>query len=91
MCIRDSTKCMFCALCVEPCPVDCIFMGSNFDLSCYSRDGCIVDYARLPLETAWGKSTLNPTAVAESKVLHEPVWVKGEPRPFEFAGEEAKA
>ena len=87
----DYTKCMFCALCVEPCPVDCIFMGSNFDLSCYSRDGCIVDYARLPLETAWGKSTLNPTAVAESKVLHEPVWVKGEPSPFEFAGEEAKA
>ena len=42
----DYTKCMFCALCVEPCPVDCIFMGSNFDLSCYSRDGCIVDYAR---------------------------------------------
>ena len=81
---------MFCALCVDPCPVDCIFMGSNFDLSCYSRDGCIVDYARLPLETAWGKSTLNPTAVAESKVLHEPVWVKGEPSPFEFSGEEAK-
>ena len=81
---------MFCALCVEPCPVDCIFMGSHFALSCYSRDGCIVAYARLPLETAWGKSTLNPTAVAESKVLHEPVWVKGEPSPFEFAGEEAK-
>jgi len=81
----DYTKCMFCALCVEPCPVDCIFMGSNHDLSCYSRDGCIVDYAKLPLELAWGKATLNPTAVAESKVLHEPVWVKGEESPFEFA------
>lgn len=78
----DYTKCMFCALCVEPCPVDCIFMGSNFDLSCYSRDGCIVDYAKLPLQTAWGRTTLNPTAVAESKVLYEPVWVKGEPSPF---------
>ena len=22
----DYTKCMFCALCVEPCPVDCITM-----------------------------------------------------------------
>lgn len=79
----DYTKCMFCALCVEPCPVDCIFMGSNFDLSCYSRDGCIVDYAKLPLEVAWGQTTLNPTAVAESKALYEPVWVKGEPSPFE--------
>jgi NADH-quinone oxidoreductase subunit I len=80
----DYTKCMFCALCVEPCPVDCIFMGSNHDLSCYSRDGCIVDYAKVPLEVAWGQATLNPTAVAESKVLYEPVWVKGESSPFQF-------
>ena len=49
---------------------------------------CIVDYAKLPLEVAWGQATLNPTAVAESKVLYEPVWVKGEPSPFEFATEE---
>ena len=83
----DYTKCMFCALCVEPCPVDCIFMGSNYDLSCYSRDGCIVDYAKLPLQVAWGRATLNPTAVAESKVLYEPVWVKGEPSPFEVPAE----
>ncbi|VAX39770.1 NADH-ubiquinone oxidoreductase chain I [hydrothermal vent metagenome] len=80
----DYSKCMFCALCVEPCPVDCIFMGSNFDLSCYSRDGCIVDYAKLPLQVSWGQATLNPTAVAASKVLYEPVWVKGEESPFEF-------
>jgi NADH-quinone oxidoreductase subunit I len=84
----DYTKCMFCALCVEPCPVDCIFMGSNFDLSCYSRDGCIVDYAKLPLEIAWGNTTLNPTAVSESKVLHQPVWVKGEPSPYDFEAAE---
>ena len=63
-------------------------MGSNHDLSCYSRDGCIVDYAKLPLEVSWGQSTLNPTAVSESKVLYEPVWVKGEPSPFEFSTEE---
>lgn len=31
-------------------------MGSNYDLSCYSRDGCIVDYAKLPLEVAWGQA-----------------------------------
>ena len=52
----DYTKCMFCALCVEPCPVDCIFMGATHDLSCYSRDGCIVDFARLPVDVAWGTS-----------------------------------
>jgi NADH-quinone oxidoreductase subunit I len=69
----DYSKCMFCALCVEPCPVDCIFMGATHDLSCYSRDGCIVDYSRLPVEIAWGRATLNPEAVAKSKVITEPV------------------
>lgn len=69
----DYTKCMFCALCTESCPVDCIFMGSTYDLSCYSRDGCIVDFARLPLEVAWGKATLNPTAVARSARITKPV------------------
>ena len=60
----DYTKCMFCALCVDPCPVDCIFMGSTYDQSCFSRDGCIVDFAKLPVEVAWGQATLNPVAVA---------------------------
>ncbi|MFO0789874.1 MAG: 4Fe-4S binding protein [Pirellulales bacterium] len=69
----DYSKCMFCALCVEPCPVDCIFMGATHDLSCYSRDGCIVDFSRLPLDVAWGRASLNPTAVADSKVITEPV------------------
>ncbi len=79
----DYTKCMFCALCVDPCPVDCIFMGSTYDLSGYTRDACLVDFAKLPLEIAWGRATLNPTAVAASKIITEPVWVKGEPNPFE--------
>jgi len=78
----DYTKCMFCALCVEPCPVDCIFMGSTLDLSSYSRDGAIVDFSRLPLEVAWGKATLNPTAVAVSKSNREvvdPGWTRERP------------
>ena len=69
----NYSKCMFCALCVEPCPVDCIFMGASHDLSCYSRDGCLVDFARLPVDVAWGRASLNPTAVAASKVLIDPV------------------
>ncbi len=71
--VIDYTKCMFCALCTENCPVDCIFMGSVYDLSTYSRDGCLVDFARLPVEIAWGRSTLNPTAVSESKAIRDPV------------------
>ena len=87
----DYTKCMFCALCVDPCPVDCIFMGSNYDISCYSRDGCVVDYARLPLEVAWGQASLNPTAIAASKLTVEPVWTKPpDPPPAEKAAAAAK-
>lgn len=71
--IVDYTKCMFCAYCTENCPVDSIFMGSTYDLSCYSRDGCLVDFATLPLEVAWGRAKLNPTAVAMSKMVLEPV------------------
>ncbi|OWK38453.1 4Fe-4S binding protein [Fimbriiglobus ruber] len=72
----DYTKCMFCALCVDPCPADCIFMGSTYDISCYTRDGCVVDYAKLPLDVAWGPDTLNPTVVHESKKVSLPVWTK---------------
>jgi len=71
--VIDYGKCLFCALCVEPCPVDCIFMGSSHDLSCYSRDGCRVDFSRLPLEIAWGKATLEPLAVVQSKSVLHPV------------------
>jgi NADH-quinone oxidoreductase subunit I len=51
-------------------------MGSNFDLSTFGRDGCVVDYAKLPLEIAWGQATLNPTVVMESKRVSLPVWTK---------------
>jgi len=68
----DYTKCMFCALCTESCPKDCLLMGSSHDLGCYSRDGCIVDFARLPSEVAWGRSTLDPTVVALSKLAVSP-------------------
>ncbi|HMO35790.1 MAG TPA: hypothetical protein PKA06_07095 [Gemmatales bacterium] len=51
-------------------------MGSNHDISCYSRDGLIVDFAKLPLEVAWGQSALSPVAIAESKRQTRPVWVK---------------
>ena len=74
--VIDYTKCMFCSLCVDPCPVDCLYMGSTYDLSTYTRDNCLVDYAKLPLEVAWGPATLSPTAVHESKKVSLPVWSK---------------
>lgn len=46
----DYSKCLFCALCTEPCPTDCIHMGKLHDLSCYSREDVVVDFARLDKE-----------------------------------------
>lgn len=71
--VIDYTKCMFCAMCTESCPVDCIFMGSSYDLSSYSRDGCLVDFSRIPPEIAWSRSGLNPAVVSWSKLLTQPV------------------
>ena len=43
----DYQKCMFCALCTEPCPTECIHMGKNHDLSAYSRNEMVVEFAEL--------------------------------------------
>jgi NADH-quinone oxidoreductase subunit I len=43
----DYSKCLFCALCTEPCPTDCIHMGKLHDLSSYSREDVVVEFADL--------------------------------------------
>src|SRR3954452_22205944 len=43
----DYSKCLFCALCTEPCPTDCIHMGKLHDLSSYSREDVVVEFAEL--------------------------------------------
>jgi len=43
----DYSKCLFCALCTEPCPTDCIHMGKLHDLSGYSRADAVVEFAEL--------------------------------------------
>jgi NADH-quinone oxidoreductase subunit I len=43
----DYQKCMFCALCTEPCPTECIHMGKNHDLSSYTRQDMIVEFAEI--------------------------------------------
>ena len=43
----DYSKCLFCALCTEPCPTLCIHMGKLHDLSSYTRDDVVVEFAEL--------------------------------------------
>jgi formate hydrogenlyase subunit 6/NADH:ubiquinone oxidoreductase subunit I len=46
----DYAKCMFCALCIEPCPTDCIHMGNLHDMSGYDRASMIVEFTELARE-----------------------------------------
>ena len=41
--IYHLDSCLFCGLCVEPCPVSAIFMNHEYELSLYNRDELIVD------------------------------------------------
>ena len=69
--IIDYSKCLMCGICTQSCPTtQCLTMGTSHDLSCYSRDGCIVDFCRLPGEIAIGQKLLTPTAVAYSKSIN---------------------
>ena len=43
----DYSKCLFCALCTDPCPTACIHMGKLHDLSSYTRDDVVVEFADL--------------------------------------------
>lgn len=41
---------MFCALCCDPCPTDCIHMGNVHDMSGYTREDMIVEFTDLATE-----------------------------------------
>ena len=43
----DIQRCMFCGLCVEACPYDCLFMGSGFEQSKYSRKDMVIQVQQL--------------------------------------------
>jgi NADH-quinone oxidoreductase subunit I len=69
----DYSKCLFCALCTEPCPTDCIHMGKLHDLSGYSRKDAVVEFADLDKQ---GLHTPVPLWM-ERNADHIP-WVKDE-------------
>lgn len=42
----DMTKCIFCGLCVEPCPTECLVMTSHYEFSSYTRRDLVHHFAR---------------------------------------------
>ncbi len=52
----DMAKCMYCDLCVYPCPTDCIYMVPEYEYSEFDRSGLVYHF-----------SNLKPEMVAEVK------------------------
>jgi NADH-quinone oxidoreductase subunit I len=69
----DYSKCLFCALCTEPCPTECIHMGKLHDLSAYSRAEAVVEFAELDKQ---GQRTPIPLWMERNK--DHIGWVKSE-------------
>ena len=44
----DMSECMYCALCVYPCPEDCLYMTGEYEFSVFDRDTLIYDFAPIP-------------------------------------------
>jgi NADH-quinone oxidoreductase subunit I len=43
----DTSRCMFCGLCEDACPTDCLELTQDFEMAAYSREGAIWDRHRL--------------------------------------------
>ncbi len=39
--------CIFCGLCVEACPRDALFLGYEYEKSCYRREELVLDKEKL--------------------------------------------
>lgn len=45
--IYHMDTCLFCGLCVEPCPTSAIFMNHDYELSVYDRNTLIMDLVKV--------------------------------------------
>ncbi|HWR36349.1 MAG TPA: NADH-quinone oxidoreductase subunit I [Clostridia bacterium] len=43
----DTSRCMYCGLCEDACPSDCLELTQDYEVALYSRDGMVLDRARL--------------------------------------------
>ncbi len=46
----DLSECLYCALCVYPCPTECIYMTTEYEVATYNKEELIQDFAPVPEE-----------------------------------------
>ncbi len=76
----DMSKCMYCDLCVPPCPTDCIFMVPEYEYSEYDRNDLVFHF-----------SNLKPDMVAEVKEKAEKEAEEKKRQKEEMARKQAEA
>lgn len=64
----DMSECMYCALCVPPCPEECLYMTREYEFSVYDRNELVYDFVRMP---AGLKEKAYTAIQAEKKVKAE--------------------
>ena len=84
----DMSECMYCDLCVHPCPEECIYMvgGPNeekheidYEFSTYERHGLIYEFATATdqdIMDIGGESYLKERKDIESLYLDEKKWIE---------------
>lgn len=73
----DMSECMYCALCVSPCPEECLYMTREYEFSVYDRNELVYDFVRMP---AGLKEKAYAAIQAENKAKAEAARKKREAR-----------
>lgn len=68
----DMAKCMYCDLCVQPCPTECIYMVPEYEYSDYDRQNLVLKFSDLsPVEVAEVKEKAEKEAEESRKKKKE--------------------
>jgi formate hydrogenlyase subunit 6/NADH:ubiquinone oxidoreductase subunit I len=65
----DMTKCIYCGLCQEACPVDAIVEGSNFEFSTMTHEELLYNKDRLLSNGERWEKVLSDNIELDSKYL----------------------
>jgi len=75
----DMAKCMYCDLCVHPCPTNCIYMEQEYEYSEYDRSNLLYKFSQLsPVEVDDVKAKAEAEAIQKQKEKEEKARQKAE-------------